>query len=588
MNISNLQPGQTLGNYTIISELSPLGRLMAFKAYSSQLARDVTLALLPPALSQNNAVRARFPQAAQALLGLRHEHVLAVYDAGEIDGVPYLALQSVEAHTLAERLQTGSLSLTDITRIVSQLADALNDVPSNDVTPGALALDNVLLDEHGNVYLAGLGLSGVLTPADAGSDPRASVYALGSLLSALVSGHEGADASLNEALQRLNDTLPLNRKAEVASAYERVIRQATAANRDERFASLAELLAAWQQVSAPTTVTATANPPTAPPIADAATLRNALAAQSHAVETARQPAEADAKRAAEQAAFNTQQEKERLRQQFEVEEAARATQVLGSPRAPLVPEPVSTVPVDTMQRTRRLITLIAVSAGIVFCGLPTLCFVCIAVLPETPATPTATMVVAATGTATRPPAINATLVFSDNFTAGACHLPEGDNEKRTFKCDNGEYTMLNKVDGSRWAYYDDEYQDSVIEVDAHAVSGPTFIEYGLVFRVASDGKSLYGFALTREGKFTVFRYQNNAFSDLLPYISSSAIRAGTATNRLKVVMQQNRISVYANDQFLSSVSDSNLPKGAVGLFLNSDSPNAKAAFSNLRISTISR
>ena len=185
------------------------------------------------------------------------------------------------------------------------------------------------------------------------------------------------------------------------------------------------------------------------------------------------------------------------------------------------------------------------------------------------------------------PTVHSTLVFSDNFKTGDCTLLEGDNDRRTFKCEDGQYTMLSKVDGSRWVFYDDEYQDTVIAVDARAVSGPAFVEYGLVFRVASDGQSLYGFSLTRAGKFTVFRYQDDSFTDLLPYIASSAVRSDTATNHLQVVMQQDRISVYANDVFLGSVTDSNLKQGAVGLFLNSDEPNAKAAFSNLRISTIS-
>jgi len=67
---------------------------------------------------------------------------------------------------------------------------------------------------------------------------------------------------------------------------------------------------------------------------------------------------------------------------------------------------------------------------------------------------------------------------------------------------------------------------------------------------------------------------------------ASAVKTNTAINRLKVVVQQAQISVYANDVFLASISDANFQKGAVGLFVKSDSPNAKAAFSRLRISTI--
>ena len=302
-------------------------------------------------------------------------------------------------------------------------------------------------------------------------------------------------------------------------------------------------------------------------------------------------------------------EVERMVLRLQQEQIARATQALRTPAAELAQEAFSAVPAATVQRSRRVIGLVVAAIAVLVCGLPALCFVCVALLPSTPETPTpgASPIAAiaattrtptarpATAATQRPapatvapvPTVHSTLVFSDNFKTGDCNLLEGDNDRRTFKCEDGQYTMLSKVDGSRWVFYDDEYQDTVIEVDARAVSGPAFVEYGLVFRVASDGQSLYGFSLTRAGKFTVFRYQDDSFTDLLPYIVSSAVRSDTATNHLQVVMQQDRISVYANDVFLGSVTDPNLKQGAVGLFLNSDEPNAKAAFSNLRISTIS-
>ncbi|HET6317724.1 MAG TPA: protein kinase [Chloroflexota bacterium] len=618
--MSNPQPGQAFGNYTIISEQAPVGPLLAFKAYSSTRASDVTLLLLPPALAQDGAVRARFELGAANLRGLKHPRVLAVYDAGQVDGVPYLAQQTVDARTLSERLEAGSLSLTEITRILGQLADALTYLQSNGVTLAALAPENVLFDEQGNIYLADLGLARLASGPAAGADPTAPAYALGSLLSTLIRGHGGADASLDEALQRLTDPLPLSRKAEVASAYEQVVRKATSDNPAERFASPADLLAAWQQ-AAVDAATATVDVSPIPP-AEVTTSQPPVVATTHPVDVA-------AQRIAEQSASDTHRavmrrllrtiqlvaikraalEVERMALRLQQEQIARATQALRTPSAELAQEVISAVPAATVQRSRRVIGLVGAAIALLVCGIPALCFVCVAVLPSTSETPTpraspiAAIVAATRRPTTRPataatplaqpatpapvPTVHSTLVFSDNFKTGDCNLLEGDNDRRTFKCEDGQYTMLSKVDGSRWVFYDDEYQDTVIEVDAHAVSGAAFVEYGLVFRVASDGQSLYGFSLTRGGKFTVFRYQDDSFTDLLPYIVSSAVRSDTATNHLQVVMQQDRISVYANDVFLGSVTDSNLKQGAVGLFLNSDEPNAKAAFSNLRISTIS-
>ena len=189
------------------------------------------------------------------------------------------------------------------------------------------------------------------------------------------------------------------------------------------------------------------------------------------------------------------------------------------------------------------------------------------------------------GTPTRSSSGSTTVVFTDDFT-GTCNLPEGDNDKRTFACDNGEYTVLNKVNSSRWVYYTDSYDDIVLEADGHAVSGPPFIEYGLVFRVADDGKSFYGFTVTRDGRFTLFKYKDPDFSDLITYTSDPAVKKETATNHFKVVAQGSQIAVYINDTFLNTITDTSFSSGSVGFFINNSAANAKAAFSHLVVSQI--
>jgi hypothetical protein len=183
-----------------------------------------------------------------------------------------------------------------------------------------------------------------------------------------------------------------------------------------------------------------------------------------------------------------------------------------------------------------------------------------------------------------------TVVFTDDFS-GPCNLFEVDDDKHTFGCENNAYNMLNKTGTARWVYYTDEYTDLVLEVGAHVVSGPTFVEYGLVFRVAGDGKTFYGVTLTRDGKYTIWRCDNpcgggSDFVDLIGYTPSSAVKAGTGTNHLKVVMQGNQIAAYVNDQWVNTVSDSNVDSGSVGLFINNSDPNAQVAFENLTISQI--
>jgi hypothetical protein len=188
-------------------------------------------------------------------------------------------------------------------------------------------------------------------------------------------------------------------------------------------------------------------------------------------------------------------------------------------------------------------------------------------------------------TPTRSATGSTTVVFTDDFT-GTCNLPEGDNDKRTFACADGEYTVLNKVNSSRWVYYTDSYDDIVLEADGHAVSGPPFIEYGVVFRTADDGKAFYGFTVTRDGRFTLFKYKDPDFSDLITYTNDPAVKKEFAVNHFKVVAQGNQIAIYVNDQWLNTVSDSSFASGSVGFFINNSAANAKAAFSHLVVSQI--
>jgi hypothetical protein len=196
---------------------------------------------------------------------------------------------------------------------------------------------------------------------------------------------------------------------------------------------------------------------------------------------------------------------------------------------------------------------------------------------RTPPTPTPTL--AASGTTT--------VVFTDNYS-GACNLVVGDNPEREFKCENGEYTMLLKTKGSRWSYYTEEYGDFVLEVDGRVVSGPANFEYGVVFRLATGGRAYYGYSVTRGGSYSVFRYQDGKYTDLVKYTPSSAIKTGLATNRLRVIAQGDQIAVYVNDTWLHTVRDSNFKTGGFGLYVNTESDNAKAAFDNLRLSRINR
>jgi hypothetical protein len=164
-----------------------------------------------------------------------------------------------------------------------------------------------------------------------------------------------------------------------------------------------------------------------------------------------------------------------------------------------------------------------------------------------------------------------------------------DDTERKYGCENGEYTMLAKVGRkTRWVFYRERYGDFVLEADAHLLSGNGPVEFGFVYRVPSDGNKAYFFGVNPVARsYSSFYYARPDWTPLAAE-GSEAIKSGTEKNNLKVVAQGNQTALYVNDQFLDTVTDSNLTLGQVGFYFFTQEANVTVAFDNLQVSKINR
>src|SRR5215467_8363029 len=123
--MDQLQPGQMLGTYRIINQIGQGGMATVYKAYQPSMDRNVAVKILPSQLADSPEFSQRFQQEARIIARLEHPHILPVFDYGEDNGITYFVMRYLEAGTLKNRMEAGPLSLREIDRIFTQLADAL-------------------------------------------------------------------------------------------------------------------------------------------------------------------------------------------------------------------------------------------------------------------------------------------------------------------------------------------------------------------------------------------------------------------------------------------------------------------------------
>jgi hypothetical protein len=159
------------------------------------------------------------------------------------------------------------------------------------------------------------------------------------------------------------------------------------------------------------------------------------------------------------------------------------------------------------------------------------------------------------------------------FTGGAYHI--SDNEQGFFyPC------FARNVSFSNFTY---EVQVTFVQGDANNSGG------GIIFRSVDDTNiQFYAFTIRLDGSYTLFAHVNPSGSSarLLAGGSTPAIRTGLhQSNLVAVVTNGNTISLYANHQFITRVSDITYSEGDIGLFAYNDGTLVEGVFSNARVWT---
>ena len=156
-----VSPGMLLGRYRMIEQMGAGGMGVVYRAQDEKLNRVVAVKIVTPGVLTSNHARDRFRREALALARLNHPHIAAVYDVGEQDGVDYIVMECVQGQSLRTALQAGPFTVVEATRIVLQIAEALEEAHAQGVVHRDLKPGNVMITAKGNVKVLDFGVAKV-------------------------------------------------------------------------------------------------------------------------------------------------------------------------------------------------------------------------------------------------------------------------------------------------------------------------------------------------------------------------------------------------------------------------------------------
>ena len=297
---------QTISHFRIVEELGAGGMGVVYKAVDTRLARPVALKFLPDNMVQDAQALERFRREALAASALNHAGICTIYDIGESEKRPFIAMEFIDGETLRQHIHGQPLALEEILTLGIQIADALDVAHSSGIVHRDIKPSNVFVTKRGQTKVLDFGLAKLvatdvlpLDPNDTASsasrrsqeavsivgvisgtpsymspeqvrgddlDARTDIFALGLLLYEMATGTQafggktgGAiiEAILTRtppAVQTVNPQLP--------AQLEEIINKCMEKDREKRYQSAAEVRADLQQLkrvseTGPVTITKT-------------------------------------------------------------------------------------------------------------------------------------------------------------------------------------------------------------------------------------------------------------------------------------------------------------------------------------------
>lgn len=154
-----LMIGQLVGKYRIVDEIGRGAMGIVFKAQDEYLGRIVAVKILAEKLASDPEMLSRFEREAGAASALHHPNVCTVFDSGNWNGRPYLAMELLTGQTLDERLKQRPLTPDEVLRVALDVTRALEATHAIGVIHRDIKPANLFLTTAGQVKILDFGLA---------------------------------------------------------------------------------------------------------------------------------------------------------------------------------------------------------------------------------------------------------------------------------------------------------------------------------------------------------------------------------------------------------------------------------------------